>query len=78
MFGHMLTLKTFFGSNAALNVCFVAQIFFYRQRSEQIGKWASNAADMSPTSGIICWYGRPYVGDMLAALDTCLPICSLC
>ena len=48
MFGDMsnLVLKHLLRFNVIPNVCPVAQICSYRQRSEQMGKRASNIADV--------------------------------
>ena len=47
-------LAIFFGSNVTSNICFVAQIRPYRQRSEHMDKQTAKVANVSATRGIIC------------------------
>ena len=62
--------------NVALNVYYIVQICSYSQRSEQIDKQTSNAANMSLTLSPTQSEHMPRMGDMSTALDIHLLICS--
>ena len=66
MFGDMsnLVLKYILRFNAIPNVCPVAQICSYRQRSEQMGKWASNIADVDAHVWVTRTYPWFYIWDV--------------